>query len=384
MRKKLTILIFIITFVASSSFGFIEFNLLGVRWSSGLAPEQLEPIEYTASDGTQIKVYSTIPLFTQEIVEKVVVQSLSQLETTQLDDSKQVPIYLESTLCAEKGLQTSDNCYKKTFLGALYPERISNFNFYFTARHILVGKSDFGKISFALNFNLNDYQIFELQSQDDKNNKFFEDLLVFVPVSYLNHQCPNDGNCAEKIRKDLIKHFAAPVNKSFWIGLQPKVNFGSEQSRIEEDQEQQSSFDYSAGNIQSVDIIKDRFINSDSEFASLMTNYSLLVKNVSNFSEPGASGSMIREFKVDNSKNNVSSIGKPIGIVLCNWNINKNVNYTLVLSVNKTLEKSWAFRTVELDELVSQKNQAFPFDQLKNSYVNCVPIDGRGAGGPGD
>jgi len=374
MKKIIIFQSLFLTFAASLSFG------IGLGFSSliSFAGSSLPMIEYRNSSGECTKVVSTDPFFTHELVENIVTRNLSQGKVN-LNESENISVYLENKNCIENNLEKSVECRKTTFLGALYPVLISEHKFYFTARHIFAGKSELGRVVFDEKLNLNDYLIIELQGNGKEiNSDLYEDLLVFVPNQFVTSKCsPSSNNidlessCYEKIRKVLTHSFVDPKVKSFWVGLQPVQNDNSH-----------VRFQYSAGNIESTDLISDKILKESSHQLDYLRNYFSLVKNVSNHSEAGASGSLIRNFNISCYENN-KGIGKPVGIVLCNWTTEKQVTYSLGLNIHKALNTSWDLKTIELNLLLQQKEQSVPFDQLNLWSGDCIPIDGRGAGGPG-
>lgn len=351
--SRYILLVSIVLLTFTKSFGF-EIGLDFLSFFEKNPDNNL--IQYWGSGGQCIKTYTSINALNRSIVESVVSGNLEIIQDD-LQNLNPIPVHL-----------IKNNNADSMFLGALYPVTISNYKFYLTARHVLVGKSQLGRVSIdENNFKLNDYQIIEFQKGDvSSDSKIFEDLLVFVPNNFLLAQCrlsstnniSDFNNCIEKNKKLLADSFSEVNTKTFWIGLQPKNIITENSEKI--------PFQYSAGNI-----------NDKKE------NYFSLIDNASNHSSPGASGSLIREFKLSCEDDSSKPIGKPIGIVICNRKNESGLVKSIALNINKILkDSSLVVNTIKFDDLLNQEDQIYPFNEFNNNE-SCVPIDGRGAGGPG-
>lgn len=348
---------------------------------------QMEPIAITDSTGKRVKTfYSTMPDINRQVVENIVKVHLND-QNAYPDGKRHVPIYLCPTPCLSCNDSNSINlktCHP-IFLGLLYPVNISGYTFYFTARHIFTGKNLFGTILIESQFNQNEYEILELQGNLE-TTVIFEDLLIFIPRSFISNQCKQntyssilDQKCVSEIKDTILDNFISPNNKSLWIGIQPNMLEMKKENIQEQKSENSIPFLYSAGMISSIKLYKDKILNTPSP---LMNNYLTLERNLSNHSTHGASGSLINELITTNNEYNEmdSKIGKFIGIVLCNKTHGVNT-FSIALNIKQTLNHPWQFKIVTIEELAKQEDQKIPFIYFNSEMGKCFPIDGRGAGG---
>jgi hypothetical protein len=368
MSKKIKILLYL-----NLIFGLILVLPIQLyAWGFGLSlnldsQHSLKPIHSMSSD-----IYLGGHALTRNYVENFVRRYVGEKQAVQADHLQKTIYYCPKS----EGIKLNNTCDSKVFLGAFSPININGSIFYVTARHVLSGTVAWGEVIIDPSLNLNNYNLFdfklpassELADQDNS----YADLLVLVPRDFIVSQCTNnimdraqvnsivlfDADCGLIIKERLKEQFSEPNAKTFWLALQPLVTLESALNGLQS----HVSWHYSAGLVNSVEPLLDQNIEVQPNQPIIS-----LVKNISNHSLPGTSGSLLKELDIDNNK-----LGANIAIVLC-----EDDNFTFALNVSKLLTDSEVHtHLTSITELINE--HAHHNNKLN---IKCTPTDGRKGGG---
>lgn len=359
----------------------VSYSFIGIDFIElfGLSQKNMPRIEIPSSNGNdKTTIYTNIQPLVEKIAENAILNTF-KVNTNYFDDDKKIPVYICQKDCHNclLNFDSEENC-KKVLLTALSGIERDGQTFYLSTRHAFINHDSNNSLIFGLNFKIENHSVFQIE-QELNNSIEFEDILIFVPNSFLNTCSNSDQNissCYKKIRNFISKSTYKISNeeKLFWIGVQPSPLMFSQNH----DPELKENYQYSAG---LATIINNTNFH---EGEKVNNNYLSLTKNVSNHTDRGSSGTLIHQLKFinKNDSNDNYQIGAPMGLILCN-KIKNQEESTVALNLNHLFNNDkWILSKTSLEKLASELEQRLPFIYINSDDgETCIPVDGRDAGG---